>query len=90
MKKFAVMLALGTLVAGALFLSTATPTTVANAAVIPAPTKIVVPFVTPNEPNNFSSLVHKTNCNGRTGAHGCGPGWIWACIAGGGCRCVRC
>jgi len=33
----------------------------------------------------------KAACNGMTGGHGCGPGWVWACGPyGHNCRCVRC
>ena len=30
-------------------------------------------------------IVHRAACTGRTGGHGCGPGWVWN-----GARCVRC
>jgi Spy/CpxP family protein refolding chaperone len=35
--------------------------------------------------HNFTPFVQKTACDGRTGGHGCGPGWVWN-----GNRCVRC
>jgi hypothetical protein len=34
---------------------------------------------------NFTPFVQKTACNGHTGGHGCGAGWVWN-----GARCVRC
>jgi hypothetical protein len=34
---------------------------------------------------NATPIVQPAACNGRTGSHGCGPGWIWN-----GRRCVRC
>jgi Spy/CpxP family protein refolding chaperone len=34
---------------------------------------------------NFTPMIQKTACDGRTGGHGCGPGWTWN-----GNRCVRC
>ncbi len=30
-------------------------------------------------------VVTRAACNGRTGGHGCGPGWVWN-----GGRCVPC
>ena len=34
---------------------------------------------------NATPWVHKAACNGATGGHGCGAGWVWN-----GARCVRC
>jgi hypothetical protein len=35
--------------------------------------------------------IKKAACNGMTGSHGCGGGYVWACGAyGQNCRCVRC
>jgi hypothetical protein len=34
--------------------------------------------------------IHPAACNGRTGEHGCGAGFIWECNGAGNCRCVRC
>jgi hypothetical protein len=36
-----------------------------------------------------TSIITPVACNGRTGACGCGPGWISAC-APRCCQCVRC
>jgi hypothetical protein len=34
---------------------------------------------------NATPVITKAACNGMTGGHGCGPGWVWN-----GARCVRC
>ena len=34
---------------------------------------------------NATPVIQKAACNGGTGGHGCGPGWVWN-----GARCVRC
>ncbi|MGA2941694.1 MAG: hypothetical protein ABSE50_06625 [Xanthobacteraceae bacterium] len=40
---------------------------------------------------NATPIVKKAACNGMTGSHGCGGGYVWACGPyGGNCRCVRC
>ncbi len=40
---------------------------------------------------NATPIIKRVACNGTTGVHGCGPGWVWACgPQGGNCRCVRC
>jgi hypothetical protein len=40
---------------------------------------------------NATPIVKKAACNGMTGGHGCGGGYVWACGPyGGNCRCVRC
>ncbi len=34
---------------------------------------------------NATPMVTQAACTGRTGSHGCGPGFVWN-----GARCVRC
>jgi Spy/CpxP family protein refolding chaperone len=34
---------------------------------------------------SVTSIVTQVACTGRTGGHGCGPGFVWN-----GARCVRC
>jgi len=34
---------------------------------------------------NATPIIKQAACNGTTGGHGCGPGWVWN-----GARCVRC
>jgi hypothetical protein len=34
---------------------------------------------------NATPVIHQAACNGRTGGHGCGAGFVWN-----GARCVRC
>jgi hypothetical protein len=38
-----------------------------------------------NSLKNATPVIQRVACDGRTGGHGCGPGWIWN-----GARCVRC
>jgi hypothetical protein len=41
------------------------------------------------ELKNTISIITPVACDGRTGACGCGPGWVSAC-APRCCKCVRC
>jgi len=38
---------------------------------------------------NATPIVKQVACNGRTGAYGCGPGWVRRCGPFG-CACVPC
>ena len=68
MKKVSMIIPLTLLMLGALLAATGSQTQVATAASFPG--KIF----------NQSPIVQPIACNGHTGSHGCGPGWILSLI----------
>jgi hypothetical protein len=73
MRKFALTLTAAALALGAAAIAVSAQTQSQSAAGFLAQLKSATPIIT------------QAACTGRTGGHGCGPGWVWN-----GARCVHC
>ena len=73
MRKFALTLTAAELALGAAAIAASAQTQSQGAAGFHAQLKNATPIIT------------QAACTGRTGGHGCGPGWVWN-----GARCVHC